>query len=76
MPLSVPRTSPWTRSYQPTHSTQTARFTPIIIDDNLEFELEEILDSKLAGKNLKYFVCRVGYNELPWEPAELLKNSP
>ena len=49
---------------------------PIIVDDNVEFEVEEILDSKFACKTLKYLVRWVGYDELTWEPAELLKNSP
>ena len=49
---------------------------PNIVDDNVEFEVEEILDSKLIRKTLKYLVRWVGYDELTWEPAELLKNSP
>jgi len=49
---------------------------PIIVDDNIEFEVEEILDSKLVRKSLKYLVRWVGYQELTWEPVELLKNSP
>ena len=47
-----------------------------IVDDNVEFEVEEILDSKLVRKTLKYLVRWVGYDELTWEPAELLKKSP
>ena len=49
---------------------------PIILDNNVEFEVEEILDSKLARKTLKYLARWAGYDELIWEPAELLKNSP
>ena len=49
---------------------------PIIVNNNVEFQIEEILDSKLVRKTLKYIVRWVGYNELNWEPAELLKNSP
>ena len=48
----------------------------IIVDDNVEFEVEEILDSKLVRQTLKYLVRWVGYDELTWEPSELLKNSP
>ena len=52
---------------------------PIIVDsdseDNNEWEVEEILDSKLVRKTLKYLVRWVGYDELIWEPADLLKNS-
>ena len=49
---------------------------PITVDDNVEFEVEEILDSKLIRKTHKYLVRWVGYDELTWEPAELLKHSP
>ena len=49
---------------------------PIIIDDNFESEVEKILDSKLERKTLKYLVRWVGYDELTWEPVQLLKNSP
>ena len=49
---------------------------PIIVDDNVELEVEEIVDSKLVRKTLKYLVRWVGYDELTWEPAELLQNSP
>ena len=49
---------------------------PIIVDDNVELEVEEILDSKLVRKTLKYLDHWVGYDELTWEPVELLKNSP
>ena len=45
---------------------------PIICDDNVEFEVEEILDSKFVRKTLKYLVRWVGYDELTSEPAELL----
>ena len=48
----------------------------IIVDDNVEFEVEEIFDSKLVRKYLKYLVCWVGYDEFTWEPAELLRTSP
>ena len=48
----------------------------IIMDDNVKFEVEEILDSKLVRKTLKYLVRWVGYDELTWELGELLKNSP
>ena len=47
-----------------------------MVNDNVEFELEEILDSKPVRKTLKYLVRGVGYNELIWETAELLKDSP
>ena len=49
---------------------------PVIIDDNVEFEAEEILDSKRVYKTLKYLFKWVGYDQTTWEPAEFLKNSP
>ena len=49
---------------------------PIIVDENSEWEVEEILDSKLVRKTLKYLVRWAGYDEITWEPAELLRNSP
>ena len=48
---------------------------PIIVDHNVEFEVEELLDSKLVWETLKYLVCWVGYDQLTCERAELLKNS-
>ena len=48
---------------------------PIIVDDKVEFEVEEILLSKLARKTLKYLVHWVGYDELTWKPAGILKYS-
>ena len=47
----------------------------IIVDENPEWEVEEILDSKLVRKTLKYLVRWVSYDEITSEPAELLKNS-
>ena len=37
---------------------------PIIVDENPEWEVEEILDSKLVRKTLKYLVRWVGYDEI------------
>ena len=48
----------------------------IVVNENPEWEVEEILDSKLVRKTLKYLVRCVGSDEITWEPAELLKNSP
>ena len=49
---------------------------PIIVDENPEWEVEEILDSKLVRRTLKYLVRWVGYDEITWKPAELLKKFP
>ena len=48
---------------------------PIFVDDHIEFQVEKIVDLKVVCKNLKYLVRWVGYDELTWEPAELLWNS-
>ena len=45
---------------------------PIFVDDHIEFQVEKIVDLKVVRKNLKYLVRWVGYDELTWEPAELL----
>ena len=49
---------------------------PTIIDDELEYEVDEIVDSKLVRRQLKYLVCWVGYYDLTWVPAENVVNSP
>ena len=48
---------------------------PMIVEENPEWEVEEILDSRLVRKTLKYVVRWVGYDKITWEPAELLRNS-
>ena len=49
---------------------------PVIIDKELEWEVDEIVDSKFIGKTLKYFVRWVGYTDLTWELNTLLANAP
>src|SRR5258705_5247377 len=49
---------------------------PTIIDDDPEYEVDEIVDSKLVRKQLKYLVRWVGYSDLTWEPAENVVNAP
>ena len=49
---------------------------PVIVDNNVEFEAEEILDFKRVYKTLKYLVKWVGYDQTTWETAEFLMNSP
>ena len=48
---------------------------PVIVNDNVQFEAKEILDSKRVSKTLKYLVKWVGYDQTTWQPAEFLKNS-
>jgi len=48
---------------------------PVIIEDEPEWEVEEILDSRIVGKTLQYLARWVGYDQPTWEPADLFGNS-
>ena len=49
----------------------------IVHDDNEEYEVERILDSKRRYRKLYYHVQWAGYNYLrtTWEPADNLENA-
>jgi hypothetical protein len=51
---------------------------PVVVDNQQEYEAEEILDSRLFRHSLQYLVKWKGYHitESTWEPASNLKNSP
>jgi hypothetical protein len=51
---------------------------PIEVEGQQEYEVEEILDSKIVRNKLRYLVSWIGYapNDRTWEPAEHLENSP
>lgn len=51
---------------------------PISIDNNLEYEVEAILDSKRYRNSVRYLVHWKGYDKLDrtWEPLESLNNCP
>jgi len=49
---------------------------PIIIDDEPEWEVDEIVDSCFYGRTLEYLARWVGFDELTWEPADLFANAP
>jgi len=48
----------------------------IIVDDEPEWEVDEIVDSRFRGRTLEYLAHWVGFNELTWEPADLFANAP
>ena len=50
---------------------------PIEVDDELEYEVESILDSKIVRGKLLYLVDWLGYDssETTWEPVENLTNA-
>jgi hypothetical protein len=51
---------------------------PEEIEGELEYEVKEILDSKVVRGKLKYLVDWVGYGpeERTWEPVEAVENAP
>jgi hypothetical protein len=51
---------------------------PIIVDNEVTFEVEEILDSGFVNGKLHYFVHWKGYpiEERSWQPKGNLKNAP
>ena len=49
---------------------------PVIVEEEEpEWEVDEIVDSKIAGRTLKYLVRWVGYTDLTWEPNTMLANA-
>ena len=48
---------------------------PVIIDEQPEWEVDAIVDSKFVGKTLRYLVRWVGYADLTWEPSTMLANA-
>jgi len=49
---------------------------PIIVDDEPEWEVDEIVDSRFRGRTLEYLARWVGFDKLTWEPADLFANAP
>jgi len=43
---------------------------PVEVEGEEEWEVQEVLDSKLVRNQLRYLVKCVGYDETTWEPAE------
>lgn len=48
---------------------------PVIVYDEPEYEIEEILDSKVIRTRPKYYVKWTGHSQPTWEPAEYHKYS-
>jgi hypothetical protein len=50
---------------------------PVTVEDALEYEVEEVLDSRIRHNKLEYFVDWVGYapHERSWEPASYLDHA-
>ena len=49
---------------------------PIIVDNEPEWQVDEIVDSRFCGRTLKYPARWVGFDKLTWEPADLFANPP
>ena len=49
---------------------------PIVVDKNNEWEVEEILDSRMHYQTPQYLVRWTGYDHPTWEPAEYLSHTP
>jgi Integrase zinc binding domain/Chromo (CHRromatin Organisation MOdifier) domain/Integrase core domain len=50
---------------------------PVTVEDALEYEVKEVLDSRIRHNKLEYFVDWVGYapHERSWEPASYLDHA-
>jgi hypothetical protein len=49
---------------------------PVIIDNEEEWEVDEVLDSKVKHGKLQYLVRWIGFDNPTWEPATNLQNAP
>ena len=49
----------------------------VTVEDTLEYEVKEVLDSRVRNNKLEYFVDWVGYapHERSWEPASYLDHA-
>ena len=45
---------------------------PVVVDEEDKYQVEEILDSKLVRRRLKYLVKWTDYDRPYWQPAENL----
>ena len=51
---------------------------PVEVQGEAEYEVEEILDSRVKNRCLEYFIQWKGYgvSERTWEPSSNVKNAP
>ena len=49
---------------------------PVIVEDEPEWEVDKIVDSRFFGRTLKYLVRWIGYSDLTWEPTDHVVNAP
>ena len=49
---------------------------PVIIDEEPEWEVDEIVDSKFMSNTLRYLIRWLGYADLTWELSTMLTNVP
>ena len=48
---------------------------PVLIDNVEEYEVKEILDSRIHRRKLQYLVKWVGYDDTTWEPASEIERN-
>lgn len=74
--VNVSRIRPYNPSRIPNHRTPPS--PPVEIDGEFEFEVEQILDSRLSRGRLEYLVKWQNYTEEhnTWEPESNVKNAP
>ena len=49
--------------------------SPVIIEEEEEYEVDEILDSRIHHGKLQFLVKWTGYNEPSWQPESDVKNA-
>src|ERR1700734_3877626 len=68
---------PRVRGNQPPQDRKTRRSSDLV-EDTLEYEVKEVLDSRVRNNKLEYLVDWVGYDphDPSWEPAAYLDHAP
>ena len=42
---------------------------PVVVDEEEQWQVEEVLDTRIRRRHLEYLVKWVGYEQADWEPA-------